>query len=53
MTHRLSAVRHADVIVVLEDGKIVESGSHDELNQNDGWYRRQSEYYQTGGDVNE
>lgn len=53
VTHRLSAVRHADVIVVLEDGKIVESGSHDELNQNDGWYRRQSEYYQTGGDVNE
>ena len=53
VTHRLSAVRHAEVIVVLEDGKIVETGSHDELIQNDGWYKRQNQYYRTGGDENE
>ena len=53
VTHRLSAVRHAEVIVVLEDGKIVETGSHDELIQNDGWYKRQNQYYRAGGDENE
>lgn len=53
VTHRLSAVRHAEVIVVLEDGKVVETGSHDELIQNDGWYRRQNQYYRAGGDENE
>lgn len=31
MAHRLSTIRKADKIVVLQDGKIVESGSHTEL----------------------
>jgi ABC-type multidrug transport system fused ATPase/permease subunit len=31
ITHRLTAIRHADVIHVLEAGRIVESGSWDEL----------------------
>jgi ABC-type multidrug transport system fused ATPase/permease subunit len=31
IAHRLSTVQNADVIVVLEGGQIVESGSHDEL----------------------
>ena len=31
IAHRLSTIRKADVIVVLKDGKFVESGSHDEL----------------------
>jgi len=39
--HRLSAVTHADHIIVLEDGKIVEEGSHKELMELGGWYRRQ------------
>jgi ABC-type bacteriocin/lantibiotic exporter with double-glycine peptidase domain len=31
IAHRLSTIRHADRIIMLEDGKIVESGSYDEL----------------------
>ncbi|RJX37375.1 ATP-binding cassette domain-containing protein [Paenibacillus pinisoli] len=40
-THRLSAVQHADWIIVLEDGKIVEEGTHDRLLASGGWYREQ------------
>jgi len=31
VSHRVSAVRDADTIVVVEDGAIVEQGTHDEL----------------------
>jgi ATP-binding cassette subfamily B protein len=38
VAHRLSTVREADVILVMRDGKIIETGSHDELIGRGGFY---------------
>lgn len=39
--HRISAVMHADLILVLDEGKIVSQGSHADLLTEGGWYRQQ------------
>lgn len=53
-SHRLSAVEHADLIIVLDEGEIIEHGTHDSLIKNDGWYKEQYELQQLshegGGD---
>ncbi|MCR5794906.1 MAG: ATP-binding cassette domain-containing protein [Solobacterium sp.] len=40
ISHRLSSIRDADVIYVLENGKVREAGDHEELTANNGLYRR-------------
>ncbi len=40
IAHRISSLKHADEIIVLEEGKVVERGTHDELVQKNGAYRR-------------
>ena len=50
ITHRLSAVHHADKIIVLENGSIVESGTHKQLSDGEGWYSEQNDYFITGGE---
>ena len=48
IAHRLSTVREADKIVVLEQGRIVEVGSHDELLNHGGIYQRLHSLQETG-----
>ena len=38
ITHRLSTIKNADVIFVMKDGDVIESGSHDELMSKNGFY---------------
>ena len=38
VAHRLSTIKNADVILVMKNGNIIESGSHDELLAKNGFY---------------
>ena len=40
VAHRLSTIRDSDLIIVIDDGRIVEKGTHDELMKKEGYYSR-------------
>lgn len=44
VSHRISAVRHADKILVLENGEVLSEGTHEELLDKCTWYRELDEY---------
>ncbi|PYZ94074.1 multidrug ABC transporter permease/ATP-binding protein [Salipaludibacillus keqinensis] len=39
--HRMSAVRHADLILVMDEGNVTEAGTHEQLMNQQGWYSEQ------------
>lgn len=57
--HRLSAVKHAQMIIVLDKGRIIQMGNHEQLLQEHGWYKEMFEkqkletLVEQGGVINE
>ena len=49
IAHRLSTIRHADRILVMRDGELIDSGTHDELIANDGYYHQLCQLMQQQG----
>ena len=47
-THRLSAIEQADWIIVLDDGRVIEEGTHEGLLGMNGWYKEQFDRQQIG-----
>ncbi len=47
IAHRLSTIQHADEILVIKNGEIVERGTHDQLSRNDGLYQKLSSIQKT------
>ncbi|RUA00027.1 MAG: ABC transporter ATP-binding protein, partial [Deltaproteobacteria bacterium] len=50
VSHRLSALRNADRIIVMEGGRITESGSHEQLVSTGGYYARTAAIQALGGE---
>ena len=50
VSHRVSTARHADRIVVIDAGRIIESGKHDELLANQGYYAELERVQREGGE---
>ena len=44
--HRLSAIQHANLILVVDEGKIVQRGTHEQLMKEHGWYKEMYESQQ-------
>jgi ATP-binding cassette subfamily B protein len=40
VTHRVSSAKNADKIIILEDGQIIQQGSHNQLLNQDGYYQQ-------------
>lgn len=53
VSHRLSSIRHADEIIVLNHGEIIERGSHRQLLVKRGWYQRMWQYQQLEAELEE
>jgi len=51
IAHRLSTIQHADEIVVLKDGQVVESGNHQSLLEQNGEYRKFVQFQVVGDEV--
>ena len=51
VSHRVSTARHADRIVVLDNGRIIETGSHAELLSAGGWYAELERIQREGADA--
>ena len=47
VSHRISSLKHADKIIVLENGKIIQQGKHSELIESEGYYKELFEKQQT------
>ena len=48
IAHRLSTIQHADEIIVLKDGQIIESGNHQSLIKQKGEYRKFVQFQEMG-----
>lgn len=52
IAHRISQVQDCDKIIIMEDGKITDRGSHEELMSYESWYKNQYENQISGGEIN-